>query len=525
MRLTIGMPAYKNFTEVWFTVQSLRLYQDLTDCEILIVDNFGDKDLENFAKNDGNGIVRYEKFTNIVGTSEVRNKVFDFAKGEMVLCMDSHVMLKPGALKNIPVTDNLIHGPLLYDNTKGYTCEWKPIWRDHMWGIWGDYLNKLPEQPFEIWGAGLGIFLAKKNSWLRFNENFRGFGGEEGYIHEKYRKAGRKVMCYPNLVWMHLFKKPIPYPLNMIDRVRNYIIGFEELGLDTKPIQTQFDAKMVADAYQLIKSSKVVVEKPLSNKISCVMTTYRRFTCVERSIAMFLNQDYKGESELIIYNTDIEHALILGDNLKNKNIKIFNCAIDSITHQPYTNIGAIRRDAVAKATGGYYICWDDDDIFLPWNNRQGMDGIQRYKTKAFKPERSFFARKTGVELAKNTMEASVIVSLKEVNFAMKTGSEHLLWYTRLRDMGQLKENSTDSVPGYSFNWSDPPQVAGHKQSGQIDNPNNFENHKLQSTDFAKRPLELINLNGIYQPYYDYFKTHKDQFNPEYYNKYVVPYLK
>lgn len=53
MKWTIGMPCYNNFTEVFFTIQSLRLYHDLSDAEILVVDNYGDKTLENWVKNNG----------------------------------------------------------------------------------------------------------------------------------------------------------------------------------------------------------------------------------------------------------------------------------------------------------------------------------------------------------------------------------------------------------------------------------------------------------------------------------------
>ena len=39
--LTIGMAAYNDFNGVYFTLQSLRLYQDLQDTELLVVDNYG----------------------------------------------------------------------------------------------------------------------------------------------------------------------------------------------------------------------------------------------------------------------------------------------------------------------------------------------------------------------------------------------------------------------------------------------------------------------------------------------------
>jgi glycosyltransferase involved in cell wall biosynthesis len=251
MRWTIGMPSYNNFNEVYFTVQSLRLHHDLTDCEIVVVDNYGDKVLEQFCKEKGKEIIRYEKFTDIRGTAAPRDKVFEIAKGEFVLCMDSHVLLKQGFLNKTPIGDGLAHGPCLWNTFDGYSCEWLPQWRNKMWGIWAGTITVLPEEPFEIWGSGLGIFCCRKDSWLGFNKKFRGFGGEEGYIHEKYKKAGRKVWCDPTKVWVHHFGncgRQIPFPIPMHERVRNYIIGFMELGLDTRPIKEHFGEPLYSEA-------------------------------------------------------------------------------------------------------------------------------------------------------------------------------------------------------------------------------------------------------------------------------------
>ena len=261
-------------------------------------------------------------------------------------------------------------------------------------------------------------------------------------------------------------------------------------------------------------------------KVSCVMCTYRRFTVLHRTIAAFLAQDYEGEKELIIYNTDEEYPLELDDSLKNKNIKIINNNIDHQTHVEYTNIGAIRRDSLNYATGSYYICWDDDDIFLPWNIRQGVDYILETGKKAFKPIRSFFARREEILLQQNTLEASIVVDINEVRdgFHMTTGSEHLKWYDKLKNIGELDENNTNSIPAYCFNWGDPPEMkSGHKQSGSMNAPNNFENHKEASKDFATSKLTLMDLTETYKPYYEFFVNHKEEFNEKYYNKYFKPY--
>ena len=40
MKWSICLPCYKNYTEVWFTVQSLRMHHDMKDKEIVLVDNY-----------------------------------------------------------------------------------------------------------------------------------------------------------------------------------------------------------------------------------------------------------------------------------------------------------------------------------------------------------------------------------------------------------------------------------------------------------------------------------------------------
>lgn len=129
------------------------------------------------------------------------------------------------------------------------------------------------------------------------------------------------------------------------------------------------------------------------------------------------------------------------------------------------------------------------------------------------------------------MEASVIVKMeriREIGFRTDaTGYEGLSWYTRLRDEGQLDEHDLDYVPSYCFNWSDPPEIAGHKQSGDINNPNNFENHKEQSTDFSTEPLTAIStseLIHVHSKYYEWLSANRPNFSPKLFDEYVKPYI-
>jgi len=263
-------------------------------------------------------------------------------------------------------------------------------------------------------------------------------------------------------------------------------------------------------------------------KVSFVCTTFRREYCVNRIISQYHAQTYPNK-ELIIFNTDEEHPFRLG--FEEPSITIVNNGTDMVTNVNYTNRGDICRDAVSYASGDYFMLADDDDIYLPWHLEQAVNGIEELGTDAWKPQRSMFAAPGKIEMVQNTLEASVIVKMdriREIGFRNDlTGYEGLSWYTQLRNEGHLNENIQKYVPSYCFNWSDPSDVAGHKQSGDIDNPNNFENHKKSSGDHAKNPLiglstmEMIN---VYKPYYEFLKTNKNEFDGDSYNRYSLPYL-
>lgn len=231
------------------------MYHDMTDAEILVVDNFGDNVLSDFCFHKGQGVVRYERFTDVTGVSAAKNRIFELARGEFVLVLDSHILLKPGALDITPPGDDLVQGPCLFNDLVRYGISWERKWRSGMWGTWSPSVAELPKEPVEIWATGAGCFACRRDSWLGFNPGFRAFGGETGYIQEKYRKAGRRVWCDPRLVWIHYFcnaGRKIPFPHKMVDRVRNYILGFQELGLDVGEIRRHFGEKLFEEARAIL---------------------------------------------------------------------------------------------------------------------------------------------------------------------------------------------------------------------------------------------------------------------------------
>jgi hypothetical protein len=107
----------------------------------------------------------------------------------------------------------------------------------------------------------MGVFACRKDAWLGFNPRFRGFGGEEVYIHEKFRQAGRKAMCLPFLRWVHRFGRPdgIPYKPVWEDRIFNYLMGHAELGLDPAPVFEHFKDKVSAQNLERVRQEALSV--------------------------------------------------------------------------------------------------------------------------------------------------------------------------------------------------------------------------------------------------------------------------
>jgi hypothetical protein len=217
------------------------------------------KHLENSISN-----YRYIPEKKINGTA-VRDLVFEKAVGAFVLCMDCHVLFESGSLGKLiayiddnPLTDDLLQGPLIRDDINYDTVytHFEPVWSNGMYGRFAcsDPTPHENDQAFDIPMQGLGVFACRRESWLGFNRNFRGFGGEEGYIHQKYRNLGRRTLCLPSLRWMHRFGRPlgIPYVISWEDRIRNYWLGWNEVGLPLDPMKEHFSGKVGAEKVEKV---------------------------------------------------------------------------------------------------------------------------------------------------------------------------------------------------------------------------------------------------------------------------------
>lgn len=237
-KLTIGMATHDDFDGVFFSIQALRMYHGI-DAEYIVLDGNPNgehaKACKNFVAAAGGRYIPYDGEP----SSFNKYKIAHHATSKYVLIMDCHVMVEPGGVDRLldyfeknPGCRDLIQGPLWYDDLRGVSTNFDPVWRGDMYGIWATRREEYERgEPFQIPMQGMGLLAFEREFWPGVGDHFKGFGAEEGYIAEKFRLNGGRNMCLPRLRWNHRFGRPngVKYPLKLEDRIWNYIVGWMEL--------------------------------------------------------------------------------------------------------------------------------------------------------------------------------------------------------------------------------------------------------------------------------------------------------
>lgn len=263
-------------------------------------------------------------------------------------------------------------------------------------------------------------------------------------------------------------------------------------------------------------------------KVCAICATAGRHTLLERSLRFFIDQDYKGEHELIIYNNSevglrfelegigewdctIDGRMDAVAYFKgNKRIHLVNNHIDSRTEKPYETLGAIYNDALKHVPDDMDIVthWDDDDIFLPNHISEGVEGLHRANMgvdmfyQAYKPERSYYRHSRGVELMGNNLEPSVFVTLghlREYGYHDNTENQHMKWFQPLLEEQTMFIDPVGS-PTLVYNWGDT-DIPTFKTSGNAGHINNFQNYRNFSQDHGDRVITPWTKEQV-QKYYD-----------------------
>lgn len=243
-KLSIGMVVYDDWDGFYFSIQALRMYhaEAMKDVEFVVINTNPSspqgREVSNFIKaNHIKEPIQYVKSDNSRGAF-TKGEIFNLAKTDYVLVMDCHVLLKPNAIRDLigffdAGFDNrgLVQGPLICDDMKSLSTHLKRTWGSGMLGQWASDPRIKTTSYFEIPAQGMGVFACRKDSWLGFNKSMEKFGGEEYYIHDKFRENGKNTKCLNSLGWLHRFGRPkgIPYPIDQESKFKNQVRGHLEL--------------------------------------------------------------------------------------------------------------------------------------------------------------------------------------------------------------------------------------------------------------------------------------------------------
>jgi hypothetical protein len=259
-KLTVGIATYNDYDGAYFTVTALRLYHPevADDVDLLVVDNDPSgpaawplKALEYDVER-----LRYVPVDDI-SSAAVKDRVIREANSDWVLVLDSHVLVSPGGiapllrfLEEHPDCDDLLQGPLLARG--GHFASQVPRWDKDLFGQWRDPTPDRPDpdaEPQIIEMQGLGLFACRKETWPGYSPLFRGHGAEEFYLHEKYRRRGNRTLSLPFLSWTHRFTPPGrgTHRITYDDRIRNFLIAFEEIERSTDEVLQHFASERMTD--------------------------------------------------------------------------------------------------------------------------------------------------------------------------------------------------------------------------------------------------------------------------------------
>lgn len=253
-KITLVMPTCNDFYGVDTTVQVNRIFHNKFIDEIIVLNNCPEGTHSQHVRNMcGTSQARYVEYTEKRGTAPAKNEAIRLSKNKWVLCIDSHVIMYPDSVQSLcdyiqrwnPVKQ-LIHGPIMTDtfNTV-YATHMEPVWRGEMCGIWAKSDEVYKKPFFSIPSSGGGCFALCKDFFPGFHKDFEGFGGEETYLQRKYQKLGGEVICLSALKWRHRFGRVdgLGYQLTVDEKVRNYVIGWQDLGLPLDDIYKEFVGK------------------------------------------------------------------------------------------------------------------------------------------------------------------------------------------------------------------------------------------------------------------------------------------
>ncbi len=230
--------------------------------------------------------------------------------------------------------------------------------------------------------------------------------------------------------------------------------------------------------------ASVLSKPPL---VSCMCSTYGRFSKLSEALTCFLMQDYPNRELLILNNNSVPLECHL------PKVRLFN-------EPKYPTLGDCRNRLIELAEGEFVRTWDDDDLYLPWTLRQGVENIG--EAPAWKPARSWFsAQNRKYDLADNVFEAATLVRAdvaKKYGYKAAGGDEHQPLLLGIEEEGGCAKREMGWLASYIYRWADGLfHISGSLGSGDIDSrTRDWQSHNVETGEGQE--LTPVDMSGYWR---------------------------
>lgn len=234
-------------------------------------------------------------------------------------------------------------------------------------------------------------------------------------------------------------------------------------------------------------------------KATALMCTYGRHFFLERSVRMFLEQDYENKHLVIFQNSPVFQTM----HQEYPNVTLVN-------QTGFDTVGDVFEEAIKHIPDDtdLVFVWDDDDIYFRNHLSNGVAGIKKYNKLGYKPKYSLFKDAGEISVISNTLEATWALKkelLLNVGFSKYNFSDsHQAWVTYCFENDEVYEDEESPIT-FCYTWRNPEGVVVHTSSIES-HPNSKQIHHANSSDHGDRvitPCSVEYLNGLYAELKEY----------------------
>lgn len=225
--------------------------------------------------------------------------------------------------------------------------------------------------------------------------------------------------------------------------------------------------------------------------------TYGRATLLSRALYSYLQQDYEGESTMLIFNTGKPYKLGEFEISGNKKVILIN------SDKNYSCVGDKYLEAIKYIPDNISIVSiiDDDDVNTPDGMRRALHGLKDSGKSAYKSEKSFFHYQGNITQESNNLEGSIFMDINHLlKYKFLTGHSvkyHDAWLLSLLEKDEIKVDK-ECEPYFIYDWCNPTPT--YKISGLGETETNFQNSQMLSNDMGNGILipNPVNYHEILQ---------------------------